>query len=74
MIQKMAFTLFLGRPMMMYVGILTFLLLIVSAVIGYLSFRGNTSNLIRWLMWLARLTIVVASIHAIFGLASYFNF
>jgi len=74
MIHNLALTLFLGQPLVMYGGILTFLLMLFTAAVGFLNIKGISVIPFKWHPRLAILTIVVATIHAIFGLAIYFGF
>lgn len=74
MIHGIALTLFLGKPLIMYGGILTFLLLIFTATVGYLNFKGIRLVPFKWHPWLAIATITAATIHALFGLSIFFNF
>lgn len=74
MINNIAFTLFLGKPLIMYGGIFAFLLLLATATVGALNFRGITIISLKWHSRLAIITIIVAIIHAIFGLSIFFNF
>jgi hypothetical protein len=74
MIHEIARTLFLGKPLIMYGGITTFLLLLFTALVGYLNFKGKQIIPFKWHPILAITTIIVATIHAIFGLSIFFNF
>ena len=74
MIRNIAYSLILGKPLVMYGGILTFLLLIFTATVGALNFKGIAIIPFKWHPRLAIATIIVAIIHAIFGLSIYFNF
>lgn len=74
MIRDIAYTLVLGKPIVMYGGILTFLLLIFTATVGALNFKGLAVIPFKWHPRLAIATIVVAIIHAVLGLSAYFNF
>lgn len=58
----------------MYGGILTFLLLIFTATVGALNFKGIAIIPFKWHPRLAITTIIIAIIHAILGLSIYFNF
>jgi len=74
MIAKIAFVSILGKPLVMYLGILTFLSLLFTASIGYATVKG-----IRWVPFkyhpaMAATTITLATMHGILGLAIYFNF
>jgi hypothetical protein len=74
MIHSIALTLFLGQPLVMYGGIFTFLLMIFTAIVGLLNFKGIFVIPFKWHPRLALLMIIVAIIHAIFGLSILFNF
>jgi hypothetical protein len=74
MIQNIAFTLFLGKPLIMYGGIFTFILMMTTAIVGFLNFKGIHTIPFKWHPRLALTTIIIATIHAIFGLSIYFNF
>jgi hypothetical protein len=74
MIASLGYTLIFGKPLIMYLGILTYLCLISTAIIGYLSFKGITTIPFRWHPRLALAAIILATIHALFGLSIYFNF
>jgi hypothetical protein len=74
MISNIASTLLFGFPLVMYGGIMTLLLLLSTATIGYLNFRGIATIPFKWHPRLAITTIIVALIHGLFGLSMYFNF
>jgi hypothetical protein len=74
MIQDIAFTIIFGKPLLMYFGILTLLLLLSTATIGILNVKGISIIPFKWHPRLAMTTILIAIIHAIFGLSIYFNF
>lgn len=74
MIQSLAYTLILGKPMIMYGGIFALLLLLATATIGFLNSKGIRTIPFQWHPRLALLTLLVAIVHAIFGLSIFFNF
>lgn len=74
MIHNLAYTLILDEPLIMYGGILTFLLLLSTATIGALNFKGISVIPFKWHPRLAVTTIIVAIFHAILGLSVFFNF
>jgi hypothetical protein len=74
MISQMAYFLLWGKPLIMYGGILTYFFLIFTALAGYMRLRGIMLIPYKWHPRLAVLTIIVASIHALFGLAVFFGF
>ena len=73
MIQNIAFTLILGKPVVMYGGILTLLLLLFTATVGALNFKGISIIPFKWHPRLAALTIIIALVHGLLGLSIYFN-
>ena len=74
MIHNLAFVLILGKPAIMYGGLLAFLLLVFTATVGALNFRGIAIIPFKWHPLLAAITITMALIHGILGLSIYFNF
>lgn len=74
MIHRFALLLFLGRPLLMYAGILSFLLLLMTATIGFLNYKGNHKIPFKWHPVLAALTILAVLFHAILGLSVQFGF
>ncbi|MFA5872215.1 MAG: hypothetical protein WC858_05890 [Parcubacteria group bacterium] len=74
MVQTIAYTLILGKPVIMYMGILTYLSFIFTATIGYLNFKGNAIIPFKWHPRMAITSITLATLHAILGLSVYFNF
>lgn len=74
MVQNIAYSLILGKPVIMYMGILTYLSLLTTATIGRLNFKGNAAIPFKWHPRFAILTITLATVHAILGLSVYFNF
>lgn len=58
----------------MYGGIMTLLLLLSTATIGYLNLKGIVKIPFKWHPRIAIATIIVAIIHGLFGLSMYFNF
>ncbi|HLM83991.1 MAG TPA: hypothetical protein VK254_02140 [Candidatus Bathyarchaeia archaeon] len=74
MVQNIAYSLIFGKPVIMYMGILTYLSLISTATIGALNFKGITVIPFRWHPRFAAATILLATLHALMGLSTYFNF
>lgn len=71
MLREIATTVILGKPLMLYFGILTFLLLLSTALIGYLNFKGNSIIPFKWHPRIAVTTIIIAIIHAILVISVY---
>lgn len=74
MISSIALTLLFGKPLVMYGGILTFFLLIFTATVGALNFKGIHVIPFKWHPILAIITITVAIIHGLMGLSIFFGF
>ena len=74
MVSNIALTLFLGKPLIMYGGISTLTLLLFTATVGALNYKGKTIIPFRWHPRLAILTITFALLHGILGLSIWFNF
>ena len=74
MITQIAYHTFFGLPVVAYLGMITFLLLLSTATIGFLNFKGNTKIPFRWHPRLAKATIALAVVHAIFALSAHLGF
>ena len=74
MIHNIALTLIFGAPAIMYGGILTFLLILFTATVGYLNFKGIQTIPFKWHPRLAIATLIIATMHAFFGLAVLLKF
>lgn len=74
MIHDIALILFLSHPLVLYAGVLGFLFLLFTAIVGMLNFKGIQAIPFRWHPRLAVITIIVIIIHAILGLSIYYNF
>jgi len=74
MISSLAYQPVAGLPLVAYLGIATLILLLSTATVGFLNFRGDTRISFKWHPRLAAATISAAIIHAIFALSAYLNF
>jgi hypothetical protein len=74
MIHQIALFTILGKPLQMYSGTLTLLLMLFTATVGYLNFKGIAIIPFKWHPRLALATIIFALIHAIMGFSIFFNF
>jgi len=70
MLKEIALYTILGKPILMYGGILTFVLLIAGAIIGGMAMKGKTN--IKTHLLIVRIAIVLALIHAILGMSLFF--
>ncbi|MCL4384549.1 hypothetical protein M1116_03780 [Patescibacteria group bacterium] len=64
--------LILGKPLMMYLGILTISSFLTTALVGFLNYKGNHVIPFKWHPRLAALSITLAIIHGILGILAYF--
>ncbi len=71
MLENISYFLIFGRPLIWYLGILTFISLVSTATVGYLNFRGKMIIPFRWHPRLAALTLTLAVIHGTLGLMLY---
>jgi O-antigen/teichoic acid export membrane protein len=71
MLTQIAFYSILGKPLIMYLGIITFLSFLFTATIGYLNMKGNQKIPLKWHMIMARVSILLAILHGILGLSIY---
>lgn len=74
MINHLAYILIWGKPLIMYLGIITFVLLLFTATVGALNFKGIRIIPFKWHPVLAATTITIAFVHGLLGLSIFFNF
>jgi hypothetical protein len=73
MIGDIAITNVAGQPLFVWLGLLTFLLLLGTATIGYSMIRGWTRN-IKLHKYVAASTIIVGLMHATMAMSVLFGF
>lgn len=61
-----------GKPLMFYLGVFTLALLILTATVGFLNFRGKGGIPFAWHPRLAAAAIISAAIHGALGVLAYF--
>lgn len=74
MIHELATSLLWDKPLVMYGGILTGLLILFTATVGLLNHQGISVIPFKWHPRLAILAIILMLGHAFFGLSIYFNY
>jgi hypothetical protein len=75
MFTNITYYLIFGKPLIMYLGILTLFSFLATASIGYLVFTGKSKPPIITLkthFLLARISIAFALIHGALGILAYF--
>ena len=71
MLEDIAYYLILGKPIIFYLGIITFLSFLSTAIIGLLNFKGIKTIPFKWHPRMAVLSICLAIIHASLGIIAY---
>lgn len=74
MIAQFAYSIYFGIPVVAYTGMITFLSLLTTAMLGYFSLHGKIQNGFKYHLFSTRMTIVLALIHAILASSAYLNF
>lgn len=74
MVHTIATSMFWGKPLIMYGGLLTLILLLFTATVGFMNYRGVQIIPLPWHFRLALVVIAFALLHGIFGLSIYFGF
>jgi hypothetical protein len=75
MLANITYFMIFGKPLIMYLGILTLLSLLGTAIIGFLLMKGKMKPpfiTIKTHRLMACLTISLALIHGILGILMYF--
>jgi len=71
MLQEISYYLIFGRPLILYLGIITFFSFLVTASIPALSRRGVVKIPISWHVRMAGFSIVLGLLHGALGIAVY---
>lgn len=71
MFREIAYYLIFGKPLIVYLGILTFISISATAIIGHMNLRGKTSIPLQWHFRLAKISIALAIVHGFLGIMSY---
>lgn len=74
MIAQFAYSTHFGLPVVAWAGIITLLLLLTTAALGYLSLHGKIQNGFKYHFFFARTTIAFALIHALLASSAYLKF
>jgi hypothetical protein len=72
MISNIAYYLIFGKPLIMYIGILTLLSFSFTAYIGFMNLKGKTKIPLKWHFRIAKISLAVAITHGLLGLSAYF--
>lgn len=74
LLNSLAFYPILGKPFIMWDGILVFLLFTFTFLIGYLNKRGINIIPIRWHFRMAWISVIFGALHGLLGILIFFGF
>lgn len=72
MIRNIAYFLIFGKPLVLYLGFLTFLSFLFTALIGLLNFKGIRKIPFRWHPRMVIVSFTLALIHGLLAISLYF--
>jgi hypothetical protein len=72
MFQNITYFLIFGKPLIMYMGIITLLSFLITATLGVMIIRGIGKIPFKWHMTMAIISIALAVIHGVMGILLYF--
>lgn len=72
MLENISYYQILGKPLIMYSGILTLISFLFTALIAIMNKKGINKILFKWHSRLAIVSIILALIHGLLGLLAYF--
>jgi hypothetical protein len=72
MFQEISYTLIFGKPVIMYLGIITFASFVFTATVGLLNFKGILWIPFKWHPRLAAISIALGILHGSLGILLYF--
>lgn len=73
MLREIAYFLIFGKPVVLYLGILTLASFAFTALVGFLNFKGIRAIPFKWHPRLALFSLTLGIIHGLLGLSLYFN-
>ncbi len=72
MLRNISYYLIFGKPLIMYLGILTFLSFLLTATIAILNKKGIHKIPFKWHPIMGIFSITLAIIHGLLGILAYF--
>lgn len=72
MLQNISYYLIFGKPLMMYLGIITLLSFLITATLGWMIIKGIGKVPFKCHKRMAWASIIIALIHAVLGILLYF--
>ena len=70
MLQNITYYMIFGKPLIVYLGLITFLCLLTTAILGFLALKGKAK--MSYHKVFAAITIILGLIHGFFGIMAYF--
>lgn len=71
MLVGIIFQRYLGLPLIAWGGIITFICLIITALIAYLTVKNIKPLPVKWHVQMACLTIILAAIHGLLAILAF---
>ena len=72
MLNNITYFMILGKPLMMYLGILVLLCFLFTAYIGASNLKAKGKIPLKWHFIMAKISICLAIVHAILGVLAFF--
>lgn len=72
LLEKITYFPILGKPLIMYLGIITLLSFLFTALIAVMNKKGISKINFKWHIRMAVTSIILALIHGILGMLAYF--
>lgn len=72
MFRNIAYTLILGKPLIMWGGIITLISFLFTAYISYANQKGNHKIPFKWHSKMAVISLIFALIHGLLGILANF--
>ena len=72
MLQNITYFLIFGKPLIMYLGIITLLSFLITATLGVMIIKGIGKIPFKWHMTMAVISIALTVIHGVLGILIYY--
>lgn len=72
MLRSITYFLIFGKPLIMYLGIITLVSFLFTATIAALNLKGIHNIPFKWHPRMARISIALAIVHGVLGILAYF--
>jgi len=72
MFQEISYYVIFGKPLILYLGAVTLILLVITLSLGILFYTGKIHLKFKWHPTFAILTLIFAIIHGTLGMLLYF--